>query len=198
MSIKRRIAVYVLLVLMIAFAIFFSVTVFGKTSLRLDEAQSLFQTNRDVPGILNLVAQDVHVPFYHTLLHFWQLLLGQDIFVARMLSLVFFIGTIIMTYVLATYALGRRSIGLFAAFLVTISPFMNWYGSEARMYTMLAFMTVLHVYFFVRIMRTGGTNNWLFWTLTAILGLYTHYFFVFVMLSEFITLNCLSYNKKLK
>jgi len=188
MSIKRRIAVYVLLGLMIAFAIFFSVTVFGKTSLRLDEAQSLFQTNRDVPGMLNLVAQDVHVPFYHTLLHFWQLLLGQDIFVARMLSLVFFIGTIIMTYVLAKYALGRRSIGLFAAFLVTISPFMNWYGSEARMYTMLAFMTVLHVYFFVRIMRTGGTNNWLFWTLTAIMGLYTHYFFVFVMLSEFITL----------
>jgi len=188
MSLKRRLIVYGLLGLMVAFAVFFSVSVFANTSLRLDEAQSLFQTNRDVPGMLNLIAQDVHVPFYHTLLHFWQILFGQDIFVARMMSLVFFIGTILMTYVLATYALGRRSVGLFAALLVTISPFMNWYGSEARMYTMLAFMTVLHVYFFVKILRAGGTNNWILWTLTAIMGLYTHYFFVFVLLSEFIAM----------
>ena len=188
MSLKRRLVVYVLLVLMVAFAVFFSISVFANTSLRLDEAQSLFQTNRDVAGMLNLVAQDVHVPFYHILLHFWQVLFGQDIFIARMLSLVFFVGTILMTYLLATYALGRRSVGLFAALLVTISPFMNWYGSEARMYTMLAFMTVLHVYFFVKVLRVGGTSNWIFWTLTAILGLYTHYFFLFVLVSEFVAM----------
>ena len=188
MNLKRRFVVYGLLLLMVLFAVFFSVSVFGMTSLRLDEAQSLFQTNRDVPGMLNLIAQDVHVPFYHTLLHFWQLLFGQDIFVARMLSLVFFVGTILMTYILGTYALGRRSVGLFAAFLVTISPFMNWYGSEARMYTMLAFMTVLHVYFFIKVIRVGGTNNWILWTFTAIMGLYTHYFFLFVLLSEFIAM----------
>lgn len=188
MSKWRLAGVYGLLALMIGFAIFFSLTVFAGTSLRLDEAQSLFQTNRDVAGMLNLVAQDVHVPLYHTLLHFWQLLFGQDIFVARLMSLAFFVGTIIMTYVLATYALGKRSIGLFAALLVTISPFMNWYGSEARMYTMLAFMTVLHVFFFVKILRRSGQLRWVLWTLTAILGVYTHYFFIFVLISEFIAL----------
>ncbi|MBC7459279.1 glycosyltransferase family 39 protein, partial [Candidatus Saccharibacteria bacterium] len=188
MSIKRRLGIYSLLALMVAFAIFFSVSVFAQTSLRLDEAQSLFQTDRDVFGMLNLIAQDVHVPLYHTLLHYWQIVFGQDIFVARMMSLVFFIGTILMTYLLATYALGRRSVGLFAAFLVTISPFMNWYGSEARMYTMLAFMTVLHVYFFIKVLRVGGHNHWILWTITAIMGLYTHYFFLFVLLSEFIAM----------
>jgi hypothetical protein len=64
---------------------------------------------------------------------------------------------------------------------------MNWYGSEARMYTMLAFMTVLHTYFFVRILKRQGASRWIFWTLTAILGLYTHYFFIFVLLSEFVS-----------
>lgn len=180
----RSFVTYGLLVLMVGFAVFFGLTVFGHTSLRLDEAQSLFQTQRDIPGMLNLVAQDVHVPLYHTLLHFWQLLFGHDIYVARIMSLLFFVGTIIMTYVLATYALGRRSIGLFAAFLVTISPFMNWYGSEARMYTMLAFMSVLHVYFFVRILKQQGSGRWALWTITAILGVYTHYFFIFVLLTE--------------
>jgi len=183
----RRLGIWGLLFLMAAFAVFFGLNVFGHTSLRLDEAQSLFQTQRDVPGMLHLVAQDVHVPGYHTLLHFWQLLFGQDIYIARIMSLVFFVGTIIMTYILATYALGRRSIGLFAALLVTISPFMEWYGSEARMYTMLAFMTVLHMYFFVRILKQEGRGRWIFWTLTAILGLYTHYFFIFVLLSEFVS-----------
>ena len=186
---KWRLAgVYGLLALMVAFALFFGLVVFGHTSLRLDEAQSLFQTQRDIPGMLNLIAQDVHVPLYHTLLHYWQLLLGQDIYVARLLSLAFFVGTILMTYVLATYALGRRSVGLFAALLVTISPFMNWYGSEARMYTQLAFMTVLHAYFFVRIIKQEGSARWIFWTITAILGVYTHYFFIFVLFSEFVAL----------
>lgn len=183
---KFKILTYLLLAAMVAFVIFFSLNVFAGTSLRLDEAQSLFQTNRDVPGMLYLVGQDVHVPLYHTLLHFWQVLFGQDIFVARMMSLVFFVGTIIMTYVLAFYVFKRRSVGLFAALMVAISPFMNWYGSEARMYTMLAFMTVLHVFFFVRAMRLGGKGSWVLWAITAILGLYTHYFFAFVMLTELI------------
>lgn len=194
MSKWRTAGVYGLLLLMVGFAVFFGLVVFGNTSLRLDEAQSLFQTQRDIPGMLNLVAQDVHVPGYHTLLHFWQLLFGQDIYVARIMSLVFFVGTIIMTYVLATYALGRRRIGLFAAFLVTISPFMNWYGSEARMYTMLAFMTVLHIFFFVKIMKQKGTTRWIWWTITGILGVYTHYFFLFVLLTELITVIVLRKN----
>jgi len=188
MSPWKRGIVYALLALMAGFAVFFSLTVFSQTSLRLDEAQSLFQTNRDLGGMVHLIAQDVHVPFYHTLLHFWQLIFGADIFTARMLSLVFFAGTILLTYYLATYAFGRRSIGLFAALLVTISPFMNWYGSEARMYTMLSFMAVLHAIFYIKILRASSTSSWILWTVTAILGLYTHYFFVFVLLAELVAM----------
>jgi mannosyltransferase len=146
----RRLWVGLSLFAMIIFAIVLSVFVFAKTSLRLDEAQSLYQTNRDIGGLFYAVAQDVHVPFYHLLLHFWQLLFGNDIFTARMMSLVFFIGTILVTYYLGSLAFHRRSIGLFAAFLLTISPFMQWYGSEARMYAMLAFFVVLHQVFFIK------------------------------------------------
>lgn len=182
----RSVIATMLLVLMAGFAIYFGLTLFGQSSLRLDEAQSLFQTNRDVPGILYLVGQDVHVPLYHLLLHFWLLFLGQDIQTARLLSLTFFVGTIFMTYLTAKLAFNRRSIGLFAALLVTFSPFMNWYGSEARMYTMLAFLTVLHSYLFIQIMRNPKAWKWVLWTIVAIAGLHTHYFFVFVLFSEFI------------
>jgi mannosyltransferase len=182
----RRIAIYASLLAMVAFAVFFSVTIFAQNSLRLDEAQSLFQVNRGIPGMLNLVAQDVHVPLYHTLLHYWIIVFGQSVFSARMMSLLFFVGTILMTYVLASYAFGRRSIGVFAALLVTLSPFTNWYGSEARMYTMLAFMATLHAYLFLKALRKPHVGRWILWGIVTVFGLYTHYFFAFVMLSELV------------
>ncbi len=179
---SRTVVVFILGLLVIA-ASALSVFIFARTSLRLDEAQSLFQTNRDVPGLLKLVAQDVHVPLYHILLHFWQVLFGGDIIVARLMSLVFFILTIVTTYHLGAYAYNRK-VGLFAALLITLSPFMQWYGSEARMYAMLAFITALNQLYFLKIRREGQNKQWFIYTLTAIAGLHTHYFFSFVLAAE--------------
>jgi mannosyltransferase len=178
-----KLIVVIALFLMMVFSALLSLFVFSETSLRLDEAQSLFQTNRDVPGLLRLVAQDVHVPLYHLLLHLDLKIFGSDIFTARMLSLVFFLLTIPATYLLGSYTFKRR-IGLFAAFLVAITPFTNWYGSEARMYAMLAFITVLHQYLFLKVFREGKAAHWLLYALTAIIGIYTHYFFAFVLATE--------------
>ena len=169
---------------MMAGVIAISVLFLMQNSLRLDEAQSLYQTNRTYAGLLQFVAQDVHVPLYHTLLHYWLVFFGNSVEAARSLSLVFFVLTIPATYLLATYATKRRSVGLFSAFLVAISPFMNWYGTEARMYVQLVFFTVVHQYFFLKIYREAKPDHWLLFTLTAILGVYTHYFFFFVLLTE--------------
>lgn len=162
------------------------VLVFSKTSLRLDEAQSLFQVSRDVPGMLNLVAQDVHVPGYHLLLHFWLILfggLGDRVVIARYMSLVFLVALIPAIYILARQNFGRGA-SLFAALLIAISPFMQWYGSEARMYSMLALITVIHQIFFIKVFRKGYAVHWVWFAVTAIIGVYTHYFFWFVLLTE--------------
>ncbi len=170
--------------LMIVGAAALSLYVFITTSLRLDEAQSLFQTNRSIGGVLYLVGQDVHVPGYHIVLHYWQLVFGNDIHTARLLSLMFFIALIPTTYWLASYAFSSRRIGLFAALLLTISPFMEWYGSEARMYSMLAFFTVAHQLAFLKLYREGKPVHWVWYALTAAAGMYTHYFFAFVLLTD--------------
>lgn len=179
----RRLWIVLSLAAMMLFGTLLSYYVFSKTSLRLDEAQSLFQTNRDVSGLLRQVAQDVHVPLYHLLLYFWLKLFGNDIVVARSLSLLFFVLTIPLTYLLGRYVFDRR-VGIFAALLVTMTPFMNWYASEARMYAMLAFLTVLHQLFFMKVFKEGKALHWWGYALTAVLGMYTHYFFAFVLLTE--------------
>src|SRR5438128_2111892 len=68
-----------------------SFALFINQSLRLDEAQSLWQSARTPIGIVRLVAEDVHVPLYHILLHYWEVLFGNGVAVARMLSLAFFL-----------------------------------------------------------------------------------------------------------
>jgi uncharacterized membrane protein len=118
------------------------------------------------------------------LLHGWLDVFGNTVRSARALSLVFFIGTIIGTYILGAYSFKNRRIGVFAAILVALSPFTNWYGSEARMYSMLAFMTVFSQYFFLKLVEEGRRSQWLAYTIFAILGIYTHYFFAFVLVTQ--------------
>ena len=179
----QRLQTVLLLFTMMVAATALSIFIFSKTSLRLDEAQSLFQVSRDFGGTLYLVAQDVHVPGYHILLQVWTYFFGNEVGAARFMSLGFLLATIPMVYALGSLVFGRK-VGLFAAFLVTISPFMEWYGSEARMYSMLAFMTVLHYYLFIKVYEEGRTRHWIGYAIVAILGLYTHYFFAFVLLTE--------------
>lgn len=169
---------------LMALVAYLAVTVFFPNSLRLDEAQSLYQTNRTIDGTLKLVAQDVHVPLYHVILHYWLAYFGNTIEAGRTLSLIFFMASIPMTFYLGTYAFKRRSVGFFAAVLVALSPFMNWYGSEIRMYTQLTFVTLVNQLFFLKIYREAKPGHWVGYVLSAILGIYTHYFFAFILLTE--------------
>ena len=156
-----------------------------RQSLRLDEAQSLWQTSHGLGRMYVLIAQDVHVPLYHTVLSVWTSALGNDVATARSLSMVFFISTIP-----AVYALGRRLFdvpnALFATSLVALSPFMNWYGNEIRMYTLLTLLVVLNQLFFIRIFQQAGGPNWSGYVLTGVLGVYTHYFFWVSLLAQVI------------
>jgi mannosyltransferase len=175
----------VVLLLLMCIPVLLSVFFFAGQSLRLDEAQSLWQSGRGVGYIFNLVAKDVHVPLYHILLHFWRIAFGDTVMVARSMSLVFYILSIPALYLLGTAAYNRR-VGFFAAFLFSISPFVNWYGNEIRMYTLFTFLVILNQYFFVKIFKNKehSDHTWALYTLTAILGVFSHYFFFLNLASQ--------------
>lgn len=164
-------------------------------SLRLDEAQSLWQTSRDTGSILAVIAGDVHVPLYHLVLHAWRLYTADTIAAARLLSLVFFVLSVPLLYLIGVRAYGRR-VALFAVVLFALSPFMNWYGNEIRMYTMFVFLTLANQYFFLRIFsdreREGSQSRWYAtrdgvwaaYAVTAVAGCFTHYFFFVNLLAQ--------------
>lgn len=181
---STRAEIFSSIVLMMVFVAILSMFIFSGQSLRLDESQSLWQTSHSVPTIMQIVAQDTHVPFYHMLLHLWQASFGGGVATARMLSLLFYLLVIPAVYFLGRLVYGS-SIGLFAAFLVTISPFLNWYGNEVRMYTIFTLVTVLNQYFFMCLfMRRDVPARtrqlyWMGYAITMYVGMFTHYFFVF-------------------
>jgi len=163
-----------------------SVAYFSHQSLRLDEAQSLWQTSRSPAAILTVVGQDVHVPLYHELLHFWRLYIGDSVAWARGFSLLWLVLSIPALYLLGKRAYGQTA-GLIAASLLAVSPFMNWYGSEIRMYTLFMFLVIVNQYAFLHVWKgstrdeAGAEHAWVVYILTAILGIYTHYFFFLVL-----------------
>jgi mannosyltransferase len=156
---------------------------FLRNSIRLDEAQSLWQTNHSYDSLLQIVAKDVHVPLYHVLLRTWRLVLGPDVETARLLSLVFLLAAVPVFYLVARQVLSRPW-ALFALVLFSCSPFLQWYGSEARMYSMLVLVTLVSQYFFLTLVEQDRTAAWVGYAASAVVGIYTHYFFAFVLAAQ--------------
>ncbi|HEY0908469.1 MAG TPA: glycosyltransferase [Candidatus Paceibacterota bacterium] len=178
---NSRHAIYIagLIGLICALSAFF----FSHQSLRLDESQSLWQVNHTPAMILNIVARDVHVPLYHFVLYVWEYFLGTDVAVGRSLSLLFFALSIPLMYALGKKAY-NRNVGLSGAVLLAISPFMNWFGNEIRMYSMLVFFVLANQYFFISLFKSQERRLWIGYALTALAGVYTHYFFAFFLASQ--------------
>lgn len=158
-----------------------SFLVFIRQSLRLDESQSIWQSSHSIAGLLHTVALDVHVPLYHLILHYWIFFFGNSVVSVRLPSLIFFLATIPVVYLLARKILPVRW-SLFAVALFSFSPFLNWYGNEARMYTLLLLVSALNQLFFIKIMKNN--KGWFWYGLSALIGAYTHYFFLFNLIAE--------------
>ena len=153
-------------------------------SLRLDEAQSLWQTNHSFGALLDIVAGDVHVPLYHLILRAWRLVLGPELGTARQLSLVFLLASVPVFYLVARKLLSTPW-ALFAVVLFSCSPFLQWFGNEVRMYSMLVLVTLVSQYFFLTLTTAGKTRAaWVGYAFTAAVGVHVHYFFFFVLATQ--------------
>ena len=156
-------------------------------SIRLDEAQSIWVATKSVVTILKINGQDVQVPFYTLLLHFWTQILGTDIVIARLLSWILFIWTLPFLYLLIN-RVANQATAILGTALFALSPFVLWYSQEARTYTLLTLLATANHYYFIELIESKGLKGIWGYLITSILGIYSHYFFVFMLLSQVIYL----------
>lgn len=154
----------------------------GAQSLWYDETVSAILARQAIPDLIAHTARDIHPPGYYLLLHGWRRLAGETEFALAFLSLVFGVLLVAGVYLLSRSLFDRR-VALWAAGLVALSPYNLWYSQEVRMYTLGAFLGLLTLYFALRgIKLSSSLLPWLGYAITATLGLYTLYYFAFLLI----------------
>lgn len=161
----------------------------GDESLWLDEALSLeFVTRRFTTFelLFELPLDDPHPPLYYLLLDGWLAIFGTSEEFLRLPSALFGIGAVVLVYVLGKKTVDRE-VGVVAAGLLGLSPFHIYHSQEARMYSLLALLTLVSFYFLVDLVDSTGDYDRrtvvAYVVATVLLG-YTHVYGLLIILSQ--------------
>jgi mannosyltransferase len=154
----------------------------GFRSFWYDEAFSGLIARLTVSEIWGNAIASIHPPGYYLLLHYW-LLLGQNEAVVRSLSVLFSLAAILLIYGLGHWLFDRTAAAL-AAVGMALFPFQVYFAQEARMYSLVIFLSVALTWIFLyMVMANGKWFVWLGYVFIAVAGLYTHYFFAFLLIT---------------
>lgn len=146
-----------------------------------DEAFSYLLAKKNIFEIIILTAKDFNPPLYYLVLHFWIKFFGNSEIALRSLSLIFFWSTIYIIFLFLTNIFKIKStiFNILYLMLFIINPLLLYYAFEARTYSMFAFFSILSFYALFK-------NHKKTYFLSTILGLYTHYFMIFVLAIQFL------------
>ncbi len=139
-------------------------------------AGGAFYGYRSPADIFVQVAQaEFHPPGYFVLLSYWGALVGWSELAIRALSLFAGILAVAVTYRLGSDLLSRQA-GLYGALSLGLSGFYLLYLHEARMYALVALLTVLALWIYWGLLRGKPTPLRLFVLYASLVALlYTHY-----------------------
>lgn len=180
---------FILLILIIAAGTFLRLHLLEERTFWIDEAASWQFARLSCVNFWKVMWQfEGNGVFYYLLLHLW-LYLGDSEWMIRSLSVLFGVATIPTVYVLGTH-LFSRNVGLISAALIAVHAFHIRYSQEARTYSLLVFLLVLSTYFFC----CGATspckkNYWMAYILASVLAIYSHIFAIFVLLTQWMSLD---------
>lgn len=102
----------------------------------IDEAISLGIASHPLTQLPRLLRHDGSPPLFYALLHLWVRLFGSSEPATHMLPLLISLAAVPAAYWAGRELFDRRA-GLAAAALMATNPFLNWYATETRMYTLV-------------------------------------------------------------
>jgi hypothetical protein len=155
-----------------------------RESLWYDEARSMWVVRPSSPSeVLGRLDRDVHPPLYFFLLDVWVALVGESAYAVRMLSTMFAVSGLAITY-----ALGKRLFdgwtALMAAVLLGAAGSFVTYAREARMYSLFLFLGALSMWACVRWLRRPTSARSIFYGASLAALLLTHYFAALLILTQ--------------
>lgn len=146
--------------------------------LSMDEWYDVNLAGKSVAEIIR--TGDGFPPLYHLMLHTWINIWGES--QARSLSVLFGVATVVVLGNLAQRIAGER-VGLFATAVAAVLPLHVWFSQEARCYALLLLLTALALRSCWSLIACPNPLGYAAVALFLLAGLYTHYFFGFVVLT---------------
>lgn len=172
----------------------------GGESLWLDEVFSVEMSRLSLIDMVKVIISegDNYPPFYYMIMHFWVALFGDSEAATRLFSAL--VGTV---SIFVIYKLGKllfnKNIGLTAALILATSVFQVKYSQEVRAYALMGLLSMLSVYFFVRLLLNNGDIKYsLGYLVSSFLLVYTHYFGSLIIVAQnfyFFSIVLIDYDK---
>jgi uncharacterized membrane protein len=178
-------------------ASFLRLLLLARKSFWLDEAISFYLAQQKGPAFRHVLwTSELNMSLYYVMLHGW-LHFGFDEFHIRLLSVIPAVLTVPVVYVLGARLWSRRA-GLWAALLLTVNAGHVAYAQEARAYALVILLISLSSLFFVRGLGIGAKGeahasgwDWAGYTLCSAAAVYSQFFAVFVIWSQWLSLAAL-------
>lgn len=119
-----------------------------------------------------------HPQAYYLIMWGWTKLFGADLEVLRLPSVLFSLGTIVFTFLLASRLFGVW-VGLASALLLALNGHQIYWSQLARMYGMATFLAVVSTYLLVDLLASSKLqrSKEIAYTAITCLGVYTQIFF---------------------
>jgi len=158
-----------------------------KINISEDETYTLNTSSRDLAGIIRQSYEfEGQPPIYFILLSLWRHL-NQGIFFAKLFSLICIGLSAFVFYHLVNYFTGTVT-AKWLVLIFLLNPFTVWAALEMRVYALLILLSTLSVYSFYRYYFEN--NNKFLYTLIllSVIGIYTQYFFIFLIVSFGVTI----------
>lgn len=120
-------------------------------------------------------------PAYFMLLSLWRKI-DNSYFFARLLSILFSVGSILMSYIILKKHL-KINKSEFVLFLISINPFLVYYAVEIRLYTMIIFLSGVLIYLMYEIyfFDSSALRYRIIFIFLSVISLHTQYYMGFLL-----------------
>jgi mannosyltransferase len=154
-----------------------------RQSFWLDELVTVPLVRKSFGDMVHAIPHSEATPYlYYVLAWPWARLFGSGEVGLRSLSALAGTATVVAGYGAGASLVSRR-VGLIAAALVAVNPFLIWYSQEARSYALVTLFVAVGLWLFGRALA-GERRALAGWALLSALALATHYFALFVVVPE--------------